>query len=304
VRTARRSTSRAAGLVALVVLSGCSSGTAAGPEPTDPSGGLPDLTAATRVEQYAALGDSYTAAPFVPVTDLAGGCLRSDGNYPQLLAEALGASVTDVSCGAATTENLTARQSVGGGRGTVPPQVRAVRPGTDLVTVGVGGNDGNLFARLAFACVGLDSAPLRRCGDLGSALQDAGRVIEQTGRHVADALRAVADAAPRAEVVLVGYPRLADPARSCSGLPLTAPDRRAVAALEGRLDGALRGAARAAGAQFLDVHALSRGHEVCSADPWVNGSRTDPERALAFHPFDVEQRAVADAVVDLLAEGR
>jgi len=254
--------------------------------------------------QYAALGDSYTSAPFVPVTDLAGGCLRSDGNYPQLVAAALGARVTDVSCGAATTRDLTSPQSVGGGRGTVPPQVRAVLPDTDLVTLGIGGNEGDLFARLAVACVGLGGTPLRRCGDLSGALEDAGGVIAETGSRVATALRAVRDAAPRAEVVLVGYPRLADPAHSCPDLPLPAPDRKAVAQLERRLDAALRGAARVADARFLDVRALSRGHEICSADPWVNGNRTDPQRALAFHPFAVEQQAVADAVVGLLAEDR
>jgi lysophospholipase L1-like esterase len=294
--------SGAVGLLALVVLSGCSGGsarTAAGHSGSERGEGVP---VTTRVQQYAALGDSYTSAPFVPVTDLAGGCLRSDSNYPQLVGAALGATVTDVSCGAATTEDLTSPQSVGGGRGTVPAQVRAVQPGTDLVTVSIGGNDGGLFARLAVQCVGADQRPQRRCGGLAGALRDAGRVIDQTGRRVADALRAVADVAPRAVVLLVGYPRLADPARSCAGLPLSAPDRTAVSRLEGRLDAALRRAADAADARFLDVRGLSRGHEVCSADPWVNGGRTDPGRALAFHPFAVEQQAVADAIVDLLAE--
>ena len=254
------------------------------------------------IRQYAALGDSYTTAPFVPVTDLAGGCLRSDGNYPQLLADELGATLTDVSCGGATTADLRARQVVGGGRGTVAPQLRAVRPGTDLVTLGIGGNDGGLFARLASACIGPDRQPLGRCQALGAALSDAARVVGATGRRVAAALRAVRRAAPRAEVVLVGYPRLADPSHSCAGLPLAAADRRAVVRIERRLDTALAGAARAAGVRFADVHAASRGHEVCSSSPWVNGGATDPEAALAFHPFAVEQQAVADAVVALLSQ--
>ena len=38
---------------------------------------------------YVALGDSYTAAPFVPLTDVASGCYRSSNNYPRLLAAAL-----------------------------------------------------------------------------------------------------------------------------------------------------------------------------------------------------------------------
>ena len=46
----------------------------------------------------------------------------------------------------------------------------------------------------------------------------------------------------------------------------------------------------------------SRGHDVCSDDPWVNGAVTQPTRALAYHPFAVEQQAVADLVRDALAE--
>ncbi len=304
----RWAATRAAGLAAVVLVAGCSGGTttdsASAPTPGASRAGSSGTSAAVRVGQYVALGDSYTAAPFVPVSDFSGSCLRSSGSYPQLVATALDARVTDVSCSAATTEDLTAPQVLGRGRGTVPAQLQAVRPGTDLVTLGVGGNDGGLFQRLAAACIGRDGQPLARCDHLGGALGDAGRVIAETGRRVADALRAVVAEAPRADVVLVGYPRLVDPARSCAALPLPALDRRAVARLEQRLDRALRGAARAAGTRFLDVRALSRGHEVCSAEPWVNGGRTDPLQALAFHPFAVEQEAVADAVVDLLAEGR
>jgi lysophospholipase L1-like esterase len=287
-------------LGALLLLAACSSsGGYDGPGPTPVAD--PGPAGSPTVQQYVALGDSYTAAPFVPVTDLAGGCLRSDGNYPQLLADALGATVTDVSCGGATTADLTGRQSVADGRGTVPPQLRAVRAGTDLVTLGIGGNDGGLFVRLASACIGPDREPLARCRPLAAALTDAAQVIGRTGRRVAADLRAVRRAAPAARVVLVGYPRLADPARSCAGLALSPADRRAAARLEGRLDTALRRAARVAGALFADVHAASRGHEVCSGDPWVNGGRTDPRRALAFHPFAVEQRAVARSVAALLA---
>ena len=36
---------------------------------------------------YVAMGDSYTAAPFVPLTDVAYGCFRSSNNYPKLVAD-------------------------------------------------------------------------------------------------------------------------------------------------------------------------------------------------------------------------
>ena len=53
---------------------------------------------------YVALGDSYTAAHGVPGTDWLDGCLRSDRNYPHLVAEALPeVTLVDVSCSGTAT---------------------------------------------------------------------------------------------------------------------------------------------------------------------------------------------------------
>jgi hypothetical protein len=75
-----------------------------------------------------------------------------------------------------------------------------------------------------------------------------------------------------------------------------------VAAFEKELRDGLAGAARKGDAHFVDMYALSRGHEICSADPWVNGKVTDQTRALAYHPFAVEQRAVATQVDRIVLE--
>jgi hypothetical protein len=48
------------------------------------------------------------------------------------------------------------------------------------------------------------------------------------------------------------------------------------------------------------VWQASQGHDVCSADPWINGQRTDPTRAQQFHPFANEQAAIADLIVSSL----
>jgi hypothetical protein len=79
-------------------------------------------------------------------------------------------------------------------------------------------------------------------------------------------------------------------------MPLPPPDRHQLAHIEVQLDQALSAAARRTGSAFLDLRSLTRGHEICSARPWVNGGVTDPMRAAAFHPFAVEQQAVADAL--------
>jgi lysophospholipase L1-like esterase len=255
------------------------------------------------VETYVALGDSFTAAPYVPSTSLADGCFRSDGNYPQIVAAELDAELVDVSCSGADTRDLARGQSVAGGRGTVPPQLDAVTADADLVTVGIGGNDQHLFQSLVTRCTALAGRPGSPCADeLTAQYGDVRAVLARTGRRVADVVAEVRAAAPDARVVLVGYPRLVAPDEPCTGIPLAAGDRVWLADVERQLNDVLARAARKAGAGYADLHRASAGHEICSDEPWVNGRRTDQERALAFHPFEEGQQAVADVLLAMLAE--
>src|SRR5882757_3915094 len=96
--------------------------------------------AAAPLGPYVALGDSYVSGPLIPnQVDI--GCLRSDHNYPSLVAAAIGASAfSDASCGGATTDEMT--QSQIDGLITVNgPQLNAVTSDDKLVTLGIGGND-------------------------------------------------------------------------------------------------------------------------------------------------------------------
>ena len=92
------------------------------------------------VDRYVALGSSFASGPGIdPLVDV--GCGRSARNYAHLVAERLGLDLVDVSSGGATIDDvLTASQALMSG-GTVPPQIGAVGPDTDLVTATVGGND-------------------------------------------------------------------------------------------------------------------------------------------------------------------
>ena len=92
-------------------------------------------------QSYVALGDSYTAGPIIPVqqTDPLG--LPAVG--PQLSPPrraALGVSnFRDPSCSGAETEDMTMPQGVSPGPN--PPQFDSLAADTQLVTVGIGGND-------------------------------------------------------------------------------------------------------------------------------------------------------------------
>lgn len=257
---------------------------------------------APRFGSYVALGDSFSAAPFVPTTDLAEGCFRSSGNFPALLAEDLGAELVDVSCSGADTGDITGRQVTAGGRGAVAPQLRAVSSDTDLVTVSIGGNDSGLFGTLTRECTTSVSRGAscedRLLGELGDPATD----LEAIEKSVTRTLEQVSRKAPEATVVLVGYLRLSNPDLDCPGFPLAPGDSDFLARVEAELNRALRGAARAADVEFLDMRPASRGHEICSDEPWVNGRTTDQARALAYHPFVEGQQAVADEIAALLGE--
>lgn len=255
-----------------------------------PSADLPAPTPTTAEAEaaptYVALGDSYTAAPLITEATADDGCLRSSTNYPQLVAADLGYELTDVSCSGATSENLVSPQTTTAGQ--VPAQLDVVTSETDLVTLGMGGNDGGVFTRLV-AC-GTSGDPT--CGGLESA-------IDELGDHLVQAIEQVRTAAPDADVVVVGYPRILG-AKTCDALPLPAADVARLAALNERISTVQRTAAQEAETTYVDLYAASEGHDVCSRKPWVNGLESVPGVGLALHPLAAGQRAAADLVVDAL----
>jgi hypothetical protein len=279
-------------LAGATLLGGCSSGTT--PDPAAPAArdGASGGTTPQDVRRYVALGDSYTSAPAVGITDIADGCLRSDHNYPKVLAQAHDvAQLVDVSCAGATTQDLVRGQQPFGSQVAVPPQIDAVTPDTDLVTLGIGGNDTGLFGRLARDCTRPAQRTAQRTAQ--GCVSVTGEDLDAIGRAVTRSLRLVHQKAPDAIVVLVGYPRLLDGHACPKLLPVAARDVAALTTVVRDLNTELRAAAKRAEAEFADVYAASAGHDLCSTEPWVNGVRNQPGKAAALHPFAVEQEAVA-----------
>jgi hypothetical protein len=185
-----------------------------------------------------------------------------------------------------------------------PPQFDALTKDTDLVTVGIGGNDFNLFATLIGTCVRLRSsdpqgAPCEAQFTSGGSDQLA-RELRQIRGHVAAIVAGIRDRAPHAEVVVVGYPQILPDHGTCrSLLPLATGDYAYARRINEGLAIAVQRGARKADA-YVDTFGPSAGHDICADDPWINGQATDPGRALAFHPFAAEQEAVARLVLDAL----
>jgi lysophospholipase L1-like esterase len=307
--TTRRPTTAAlaAILLTLITLGACSSdGDDAAPASTpsapsspgtsSPAPGAPDSsdapggTAAPAVgPQYVALGDSFQAAPGVPETSGADGCFRSSHNYAQLVARRSGLTVTDKTCSGATTD------------GVLSTQVPAITSEAELVTIGIGGNDFDLFTSLISSCLQLaqsdpDGSP---CTDASSA--EADETIDKIAVNVGDVLDAIAEAAPDARVVVVGYPDLLPTSGSCPDrIPLAAGDYPFVNDVTHGLSDALRSQAERRDFDFVDLRRPSKGHDICSAEPWVNGATVADDGTIPFHPFAVEQQAVAAKIVSLL----
>lgn len=248
--------------------------------------------------EYVALGDSYSAASGVlpPDPSAAPQCLRSTANYPNVVARAIGAQLTDVTCGGADTTDYFEPQYDG-----VPPQLDAVTADADLITMTIGGNDSGVFINSIVAC---GVAGLSTAGQ-GSPCKDRyGNSFERTVRtttypSLVRALRAVRAAAPDAEVAILGYPWIVPARGGCfDRLPVAEGDVPYLRNLQTVLNDAVRRAAAATGASYVDMSRVSNGHDACKPlgvrwiEPVLQGTN-----AVIVHPNALgEQRMAAQAM--------
>ncbi|WP_244930856.1 SGNH/GDSL hydrolase family protein [Nocardioides sp. W7] len=261
---------------------------------------------------YVALGDSYSAGPLVPAQRLDPlGCLRSTNNYPAFLAGYFGVrSYVDVTCSGAQTADLDKRRQTTIVPGPSPaPQLEVLNAETDLVTLGIGGNDRKLFGSMIEVCEAVaeldpKGAPCRRHftnrKGVDTKLRDATKIQANVGR----VLRAVARRAPAAEVYVVGYPRLLPQRGTCKAVEFAGGDYRWGNRIEQRLNRSLRRAAVKNGATYLNLYPASRGHDACAgSEAWINGSTLKPLRAANFHPFLRGMRGAAQEIYRQLTGG-
>jgi lysophospholipase L1-like esterase len=252
---------------------------------------------------YVALGDSYTSAPLVPnPTGNPLLCGRSTNNYPQDVKRAISpASFTDASCSSATTTDMTQSQSLEGGLQTAPPQFNALGAQDTLVTVGIGGNDAGLIS-VAEECAKLDAAwPFgSRCK---SHYQSGGSdtevaKINAAGPKVASTIQGIHARAPKARVLVVGYPDgLPQNGSSCYPIvPFSSGDVSYVNSLELQLDAVIKQAAQGNGATYVDTFTSSIGHDACrGSSAWVNGI-IPTSAAFPLHPNQAGEANMAKQV--------
>jgi lysophospholipase L1-like esterase len=258
------------------------------------------------VTSYAALGSSFAAGPGIDPIVLPA-CGRSARNYPNLLAERLGYDLVDVSSGGATIADVLDRPQPLLTGGTVPPQLAAVGPDADLVTVTVGGNDVEYLLTLLRCSYRADpaGAPAAAAAFFGTPIDPAAvdTALAALPGRLAGLVDSVRERAPRARVVLVDYLTVV-PDQATPAFPMSEEHRELCAGIGRRLEEATASAARDTGADLVAASAISRDHAVGAAEPWVTGWVFGDLLAggvAPYHPNAAGMRAVADLVVARLS---
>lgn len=224
-------------------------------------GVLPAAAAASGVS-YVAMGDSYTSAPgvlpYVPTAPPY--CARSELNYPHLVASALKLSLTDVSCGGAKTEDLTISQLPG-----QPPQFEALSKSTEVVSLGIGGDNRNLNHTVIAGCtqIALTEPGKGTCESKYEGFVT--KTFKEDQAPYEAALAKIHKLSPKAKVFVVGYPDIAPAHGSCpTAIPWSEGDLKWYRnQVERRGNADIKRWAKARGAIFVNTFGPSEGHDIC-----------------------------------------
>ena len=185
-------------------------------------------------------------------------------------------------------------------QGTLPAQLDSLDKTTDLVTLGIGGNDDGILPGLVVACSKATMPTPDACSKfveltLQRSLEDP------VGPNLLRVLKEVRRRSPDALVLLVGYLRIAPDVDGCSDIPVKSPQLADFVAGERAIDAALAAAARRARVRYLSAYELSEGHDVCAGQgAWVNGTNPKEGDGEILHPRASGMRAVATAAMAAL----
>ena len=265
----------------------------------------PTQAQASGFQKYVALGDSYTAVgDLLKPADGPLGCFRSTVNFPHDLAASLHVDLVDASCGGAVTADMTGPQSVIGG--TNPAQFNALTPDTDLVTVGIGGNDIG-FSDIVTTCGELSVTnvfgnPCQQHFTSGGTDELAARITALAPRIDA-VIAGVHQRAPHATVVVVGYLPVLPAKLGCwPTMPVAIGDVPWLHGIQQQLNDMLANRAAADGALSMNPNGVT-GHDACQWpwDRWVEPVIPD-QPAAPVHPNPAGQSAVAAMIQKQLGE--
>lgn len=285
------------------------------------TGTVATASAAPAYQEYVALGDSWTADSVLlgPPTGqyVTPGCTQSARNYPKLVAAALDVpTFFDASCGGATSEHLAEPQAAPLG-GTNAPQMSHLTTNTDLVTIGMGGNDIGLAGELV-GCINLLPsltvlpgltlpAPLGgscKAKLTANGIDKISENIEAEEPKILERVRAVQDlVAPDAKIFMVNYMQGLPEAGCWPYVQISNEDMAWLYDKFDELNAMVARIARKAGYRLIDTWTPTAGHDMCQSPlvRYVEGvlpvSLNGPAVAVPFHPNSAGAAAQSQIVL-------
>ncbi|QXJ25479.1 SGNH/GDSL hydrolase family protein [Actinomadura graeca] len=277
-----------------------------------PGKGLTPVEAATW-GSYVALGDSYSAgvgaeASIADQNPLER-CHRTSKAYYHEVSKAFAFPKGSAfwACSGATTAD------VRDGRHGEPSQLGRIGADTSLVTMSVGGNDIG-FSKVVAGCVvklPWSGSCTRQGGDIAGKMSDL-------RRNLPALIAEVHARAPRARIVLMGYPKAFSEVKGTSGDNISVTEQQWLNARAYDLGQLVRQAAAEADAriaarrgqgsvEFVDAYSAFAGHEVGSSDPYMNGLTLNlsafQAEARSYHPTVNGQHALAGLFIEQIKKG-
>lgn len=256
-----------------------------------------------------ALGDSFSsghgAAPYDPATvGLGNTCFRSPSAWPLLLARKLRVPAGSVACNGARAPEVVTSDLRRAEVERRTSQIARIGGDPELVTITIGGNDVG-FSTVLRRCIAGDCEESYAKPDGGDVLDDRIAVLE---RELPSTYEAIKLAAPRAQVVVVGYPRLfprAVPRRvpgDCAAWDRFRPNEILyLNRLTRRLNAAIARAAAARLVTYVGVGDAFEGEELrCTGRSLVHRLRLTlgwpPYRLDSFHPNNAGHARLAEEI--------
>jgi lysophospholipase L1-like esterase len=257
--------------------------------------------AQTGTLRYVNMGDSYSAGAGIvpPAPNSPPDCAQSTLNWARDLATARGYQLTDVSCSGAETKDYTTAQYPG-----VAPQLNALSPKTQLVTMTIGGNDNGVFVGTIQKC----GAAAASTAGQGSPCKNmygnsfVNTINNSTYPNLVAALTRVRAKAPKARVAISGYLHILPPTTGCYPImPVASGDVPYLNTVQATLNNAVKRAAVRTGVTFIDVSGISAGHDACQplgtrwVEPVVGSTNFIP-----VHPNALGENAMAHQAAAVL----
>ncbi|HLV76076.1 MAG TPA: SGNH/GDSL hydrolase family protein [Vulgatibacteraceae bacterium] len=263
--------------------------------------------------RYVALGDSYSSGvgseSTVADNNPLDRCHRTSKAYYHEVSKAFDFAKGSEfwACSGATTADVLK------GKGGEPPQIGRIGPDTSLVTLSIGGNDVGFSKVLAGCVVKLPWS--KNCTRQGEEVAER---MAELRRNLPGLLDEITARAPRARVIVLGYPRVFSEVSGVDGDNITVSDQRWLNARAYDLNRLIAQSAAEADAQiaarngsgsveFVEAYSAFAGHEVGSDEPYMNGLALNlpalEAEPRSYHPTAAGQRAFARLFIEQIKKG-